>query len=234
MLWLILAMPLGFLAGSIPFGLLIARRHGIDIRQHGSKNIGATNVLRVLGKKPGALCFALDVAKGLIPTLAAGLAAGTIARFDMPPALALAWLGAMACPILGHMYSPWVSFKGGKGVATGLGSLLGVFPILTIAGVGAFALWIVIVARWRYVGLASSIAAASLPLWIAASFLAARNLGWLTHPWLTAAWPFLLVGVVLAALVIFKHRANLQRTLAGTESKFGQRVSPTPPTPPAA
>jgi glycerol-3-phosphate acyltransferase PlsY len=224
---LILMMPLGFLAGSIPFGVLIARAHGIDIRQHGSKNIGATNVLRVLGKKPGALCFALDVAKGLIPTLLAGLLAGVVGRFDMPASTALLWLGAMACPILGHMFSPWVGFRGGKGVATGLGSLLGVLPILTIAGVGAFALWVVVVARWRYVGLASSVAAASLPAWIAGSFLAARNLGWLERPWLEAAWPFLAVGTLLAALVIYKHRANLRRVLSGTESKFGQRVPPT-------
>lgn len=217
-----------YLIGSIPFGLLIGRARGIDIRQHGSKNIGATNVLRVLGKRPGALCFALDVAKGLLPTLGAGLIAGVVGRFDMSPALALAWLGAMVCPILGHMFSPWVGFKGGKGVATGLGSLLGVFPILTIAGIGAFALWIVIVARWRYVGIASSAAAGSLPLWIAGSFVATGNLGWLSRPWYVAAWPFLLVAVLLAALVVYKHRGNIQRTLAGTESKFGQRVTPAP------
>ncbi len=137
----------------------------------------------------------------------------------------------MACPILGHMFSPWVGFKGGKGVATGLGALLGVFPVLTIAGVGAFALWVVIVARWRYVGIASAAAAASLPVWITGAFLAAGNLGWLTRPWLQAAWPFLLVGVLLAALVIVKHRGNIQRTLAGTESKFGQRVPPPPSSP---
>ena len=229
---LLLALPLAFLAGSIPFGVIIARAHGIDIRQHGSKNIGATNVLRVLGKKPGALCFALDVAKGLIPTLIAGLLAGALGHFDIPTTTALLWLAVMVCPILGHMFSPWVGFKGGKGVATGLGSLLGVFPILTIAGVGAFALWIVLVARWRYVGLASSIAAASLPIWIAASFLAARNLDWLARPWVDAAWPFLTVATLLAALVIYKHRGNIQRVLNGTETKFGQRVAPTATTPP--
>lgn len=229
MVWALLAaMPIGFLAGSIPFGLLIARAHGIDIRAHGSKNIGATNVMRVLGKKPGALCFLLDVLKGLLPTLAAGLIAGTVGRFDIASTPALLWLAAMACPILGHMFSPWIGFKGGKGVATGLGSLLGVFPILTIAGVGAFALWIIVVARWRYVGIASSLAAASLPVWITGSFIAARNIGWLSRPSYEAAWPFLLVGVLLAALVIFKHRGNIKRTLAGTESKFGQRA-PLPP-----
>lgn len=225
---LILMMPLGFLAGSIPFGVIIARAHGVDIRQHGSKNIGATNVLRVVGRKAGALCFALDVAKGLLPTLLAGLLAGVLGPFDIPAATALLWLGAMACPILGHMFSPWVGFRGGKGVATGLGSLLGVFPVLTIAGVGAFALWVVVVARWRFVGLASSVAAASLPLWIAGSFVAARNLGRLERPWAEAAWPFLLVGTLLGALVVYKHRANLKRVLTGTESKLGQRVPPQP------
>lgn len=228
MIWLLLAMPCGFLIGSIPFGLIIGRSHGIDIRQHGSKNIGATNVLRVLGKKPGALCFALDVTKGLVPTLAAGLLAGVVGRFDLPATTALAWLGAMACPILGHMFTPWVGFKGGKGVATGLGSLLGVFPILTIAGIGAFALWVVIVSKWRYVGIASTLAALSLPVWIASTFAAVANLGWLHRPWPEAAWPFLAVAGLLAALVTFKHRANIRRTLAGTESKFGQRVPPQP------
>ncbi|MCB9841599.1 MAG: glycerol-3-phosphate 1-O-acyltransferase PlsY [Phycisphaeraceae bacterium] len=221
---LLVAMPVAFLAGSVPFGLLIARRHGIDIRQHGSKNIGATNVLRVLGKKAGAQCFALDVLKGLVPTAAAGAIAGLLGRFDIASGDALLWLGVMVCPILGHMFSPWVGFKGGKGVATGLGSLLGVFPVLTIAGVGAFALWVVVVARWRYVGLASSIAAASLPLWIAGSFVAAGNLGWLGRAWYEAGWAFLVVGVLLAGLVVFKHRGNIRRTLAGTESKFGERV----------
>lgn len=224
---LLAAMPVGFLLGSIPFGLLIGRAHGIDIRQHGSKNIGATNVLRVLGKKPGGLCFGLDVLKGLVPTIIGGWLAGALGRFDLPPTTALLWLAAMACPILGHMFSPWVKFKGGKGVATGLGALLGVFPVLTIAGVGAFAMWIVIVARWRYVGIASSAAAASLPVWIAGLFAAAGNLGWVTRPWFEVAWPFLLVGVLLAGLVVFKHRGNIARTIRGTESRFGQRVPPT-------
>lgn len=225
---LLVAMPVAFLIGSIPFGVIIGRAHGIDIRQHGSKNIGATNVLRVLGTKPGALCFALDVLKGLLPTLVAGILAGLLGEFDIPASAALMWLGVMVCPILGHMFSPWVGFKGGKGVATGLGALLGVCPALTIAGMGAFALWIVIVARWRYVGVASSIAAASLPLWIIGAFAAAGNMKWIDRPWYVAAWPFLVVTFALAALVVFKHRGNIKRTLAGTESKFGQRVPATP------
>ncbi len=228
---LVVAMPIAFAIGSIPFGVIIGRAHGIDIRQHGSKNIGATNVLRVLGTKAGALCFGLDVLKGLLPTLAAGFLAGLVGRLDIPASAGLLWLAVMACPILGHMFSPWVGFKGGKGVATGLGALLGVFPVLTLAGMGAFALWVVIVARWRYVGIASAIAAASLPVWIIGTFAAAGNLRWLSRPWYEAAWPFLGVALALAVLVIFKHRGNINRTLAGTESKFGQRVPATKPTP---
>lgn len=231
---LLAAIPIGFLCGSIPFGLLIGRWHGIDIREHGSKNIGATNVLRVLGRRAGSLCFLLDVSKGLAPTLAAGILAGLVGRLDIDTGRAWLWLAAMACPVLGHMFSPWVRFRGGKGVATGLGSLLGVFPVLTVAGVGAFALWIVVVARWRYVGLASTIAALSLPAWIAGTFIAAGNLGWLGRPWHAAGWPYLAVGAALAALVVLKHRANIRRLLSGTESRLGQRSPPGVSQPPPA
>lgn len=215
--WLGFAV-LGFLIGSIPFGLLIAKRHGIDIRQHGSGNIGATNVRRVLGKKPGNLCFVLDVLKGLIPTLAAGLVMGTAGTFAMRAPDAWAWLGVMAMPVLGHVLCPWIGFKGGKGVATGLGTLVGVFPALSVPGVLAAVVWIVTVKTTRYVGVASCAAALSLPV-----------LAW---AWLTlgpalldrpagARLPFAVVTGILAVLVVIRHRGNLSRTLAGTEPKIG-------------
>ena len=214
--WLGFAV-LGFLIGSIPFGLIIAKRHGIDIRHHGSGNIGATNVRRVLGKKPGTICLMLDVLKGLVPTLAAGLVMGTAGTFAMTAPAAWAWLGVMAMPVLGHVLCPWIGFKGGKGVATGLGTLVGVFPALTVPGVLAAAVWITTVKTTRYVGVASCAAALSLPAlaWV-----------WLTvGPGLLdrpsgARLPFAVVTGILAVLVVIRHRGNLSRTLAGTEPKI--------------
>ncbi len=212
-----LAIVIAFLAGSIPFGLLIAKAKGVDIRQHGSRNIGATNVARVLGLKPGLLCFALDVLKGLLPTLGAGLWAGLAGQMTPAAADAWWWLAVMAASIFGHMFSPWVRFKGGKGVATGLGALLGVFPGLAVPGLVAFSIWLITFFRWRYVSLSSCLAAISIPLATAALFGVAGEL--------RAGLPFIVVGGAIAALVIFKHRGNLRRLRRGTEPRFGRRVA---------
>ncbi len=222
MLALVLAIPLAFLLGSVPSGLLIARAKGINIRNHGSGNIGATNVWRTLGKGPGLLCFGLDLAKGFIPTLGAGLAAGVIGKPTVPATEAWLWLTVAAAAILGHMYSPWIGFKGGKGVATGFGALLGIYPLLTGPALGAFAAWVVIAKASRYVSLASCVAALSLPLW----------LGLTIHTLSDApdrharALPFYVVAGLLAAVVLLKHRANLGRLVRGTENRIGQRVDP--------
>jgi acyl phosphate:glycerol-3-phosphate acyltransferase len=213
------SLLLAFLCGSIPFGLLIARSRGIDIRAHGSKNIGATNVGRVLGRKFGLLCFALDALKGFGPTFAAGRFMHAAGRADLPASEASWWLGVMAAAILGHMFSPWVGFKGGKGVATGLGAMLGVYPVLTIAGAGAFAVWLAAMALWRYVSLASCLAAGALPVLSWLALRATRGEAWMTP----GAAPFFAFTGALAALVIYKHRSNIARLLAGTEPKLGQR-----------
>lgn len=218
--WALLG-ALGFLVGSIPFGLLIGRRMGIDIRAHGSGNIGATNVRRVLGKRAGTLCFALDVGKGLVPTLGAGLAMGVAGRLAIAPGEAWAWLAVMATPVLGHIFCPWIGFKGGKGVATGLGALVGVFPALAVPGAVALVAWLATLRVTRYVGVSSCVAAVLLPpsAW-----------GWLTlGPGLVggepgARLPFVVVTALLAGLVILRHRGNLARTLAGTEPKVGGRA----------
>lgn len=218
---LILLVVAGYLVGSIPFGLLIARRKGIDIRQHGSRNIGATNVGRVLGRRFFFLCFTLDMLKGLLPTLAFGLANGLV-RLDAPltPSEMWWWLGAMVAPVLGHMFSVFLAFKGGKGVATGLGTLLAVFPVLTAAGGVALGVFLISLKLTRYVGLSSCLAALSLPL---------TTLGLVVF-WpgrCAGCWPAAVVTGLLAAVVISKHRGNLRRTLAGTEHKVGQRVQAT-------
>lgn len=218
---LILLALAGYLVGSIPFGLLIARRKGIDIRQHGSRNIGATNVGRVLGRRFFFLCFTLDMLKGLLPTLAFGLVNGLV-RLDAPltPSEMWWWLGAMVAPVLGHMFSIFLAFKGGKGVATGLGTLLAVFPVLSAAGGVALGVFLISLKLTRYVGLSSCLAALSLPL---------TTLG-LVVLWpgrCAGCWPAAVVTGLLAAVVISKHRGNLRRTLAGTEHKVGQRVQAT-------
>jgi len=208
----------GYAIGSIPFGLLIARSKGIDIRQHGSKNIGATNVGRVLGKKFFFICFFLDMLKGLVPTLAFGLI-NHLVRTDpaLSPAETWWWLGAMIAPVLGHMFSIFLRFKGGKGVATGLGTLLAVFPVLTIAGGLALAVFLSVLKLTRYVGVSSCAAALSLPITTLALVLALPDR-------FGGAWPAAIATGLLAAVVIIKHRGNLQRALAGTEHKVGQRV----------
>jgi glycerol-3-phosphate acyltransferase PlsY len=211
---LLLAIPLGFIMGSIPFGLLIAKRHGIDIRQHGSGNIGATNVKRVLGTGPGRVCFILDVLKGLVPTAAAGLLAGVVG-FTMPDALAgWLWVVAMISPVLGHVFCPWIGFKGGKGVATALGSLVAVAPIFAIAGLLALGVWWITLRVTRYVSIASIAAGLSLPVWSAACVLVLMERA---TPATSA--PFLVIPTLLAALVVWTHRGNLSRIRAGTEPK---------------
>lgn len=224
MLALAAAIPIAFLCGSIPFGLLIARAHGIDIRAHGSGNIGATNVWRVLGRRPGLTCFALDVAKGLAPTLGAGIAAGLVGQWIVEPRLAWLWLAVAASAILGHMFSPWIGFRGGKGVATGLGALLGVFPLLTWPALGAVAIWLLVARVSRYVSLASCAAALALPGLLALS-IEALSAEPERH---RTALPFYVVSGILAAVVIYKHRSNLARLARGSENKIGHRVRPAP------
>ncbi len=222
-MWWTIAIALGFLAGSFPTGLIIGRAHGIDIRAHGSGNIGATNVGRVLGPRAWLLCFAGDFLKGFAPTFGAGYLAGVVGRMDLAPDQAWPWLALVLAPVLGHMFCPWLGFKGGKGVATGLGAVLGVFPALTIPGAVACLVFIVALAAWRYVSLASMLAAVSLPAWVLTFFALASREGWFGPPRMPASAPFVIVTVAIASMVVLRHRANLSRLRAGTEPKLGDR-----------
>jgi glycerol-3-phosphate acyltransferase PlsY len=224
----LLLLAIAFLSGSIPFGLLIGKAKGIDVRKHGSGNIGSTNVGRVLGRKYFFICFALDVMKGLLPTLAAGKVLGYLGQFEMPARDAGMWLAVMVTAVLGHVFSPWLKFKGGKGVATALGALLGVFPALTLAGAADFALWLIALALWRTISISSIISGFMLPVCIVIEFFIARQLGWIKGPILEAMWPFLLVGIILGTLVLWTHRSNMKRLRAGTEPKIGQKPIVTP------
>lgn len=240
------AIPFAFLLGSIPFSLLVGLARGVDIRTVGSKNVGATNLGRTLGPRYFAIGFALDALKGLAPTLAAGLLAGVTGRYTIEPTLAWLWLASVFAAPLGHMFSPWVGFKGGKGVATGLGAMLGVFPILAVPGLGALVVFVTVLLLWRYVSAASCVAAISLPLFTYIAFQFAitqatrdampaealmispdaadqlRAQIAASHNWL----PFVAVTALLAALVVYKHRGNLRRIGAGTEPKIGSPRQP--------
>jgi glycerol-3-phosphate acyltransferase PlsY len=206
-----------YLLGAIPFGYLIGRARGVDIRATGSGNIGATNVGRVLGRYWGVLVFALDVAKGLAPTLAAGwLINGQIAAGAWPAMTGnLLWLMCGVCCILGHNYSIYLGFHGGKGVATSLGVVLGIYPYLTLAGALAFGLWAAVTLTSRYVSLGSITAAAALPLLFAVCTLLAGRQTFVDN------LPTLAFAALLAVMVIYRHRANLARLRAGTEHRIG-------------
>lgn len=210
---------LGFAAGSIPFGLILGRAKGIDIREHGSKNIGATNVGRVLGRKYGFLCFALDALKGAVPVLAVW--------FLLVPAhpeqtnlvgMLMPLVGIAA--ILGHVYSPWVGFRGGKGVATSFGALLAMWPLMTFPALGALVVWIIVLKLFRFVSLASMCAALSLPVLLAVRAFVIT--GGNSSP-ADAVLPLLIAVTALAFLVIWKHRANIARLRAGTEPRVGAK-----------
>lgn len=228
------AIPLAFLAGAIPFGLLIAKAKGVDIRAVGSKNIGATNVGRVLGRRYFFLCFALDFLKGLIPVILAGHLAGVLGRFAISPKDAWLWLLCMLAPVLGHIFNPFLGFKGGKGVATSLGALLAVFPQFTLPALGAFLVFLAVAGLSRYMSAGAIAASVSLPLFSLALVLfpytLARALGQSSSspPSSAAGIPFVLVALVLAACIIWAHRSNIARLRAGTENRLGQRARAAP------
>jgi acyl phosphate:glycerol-3-phosphate acyltransferase len=183
----------GFALGSLPFGLWWGRLfRGIDVREHGSRNLGATNVFRVLGPAHGVGVLLLDAAKGAAAVLIAG-------RLSPDPFLALA-AGHFA--ILGHMFSPWVGFRGGKGVATGLGVWLTIAPV---ASALALALWGITLAIGRRVSVASLVAAAGLPV---AVFATGPSAGRALRT---------LLAAILALLVWARHRANIGRLLRREE-----------------
>ncbi len=224
MIWL-LFIPIAFLSGSIPFGLLISRAKGVDIRSVGSGNIGATNVGRILGRRYFFLCFFLDFIKGFVPTLGAGLVTHSAGRLPLEPRESLPWLACMVAPVLGHVFSPWLKFKGGKGVATGVGAIVAIYPALTIPGVGVLLIFLVMLKTFRYVSLAAMTATCVLPLLVVIHLMwAAPALGLATFATsIPQAAPFVGVAVLLAVLIVWTHRANIHRLRAGTEPKVGQK-----------
>ena len=197
-----------YLLGSIPFGYLAGRLVGIDIRQAGSGNVGATNVVRVLGKGHGYPVFALDVLKGFgAVKISMLMAPGPPPGWNSPEIFGI--LAAISS-ILGHLYPPWLKFKGGKGVATSAGALLALTPVATLTGV---VIWIIVFWLTRYVSLASIVAAVVLPIVILVFNSQDQNKG----------KPLFYSSVCVAAVVIWRHRSNLSRLMRGTEPRFTRK-----------
>jgi acyl phosphate:glycerol-3-phosphate acyltransferase len=192
----VFAVAVGYMTGSVPFAFLLARRRGVDLRQTGSGNVGAANVLRTIGVRYALAAMSLDVVKGaLAVVIAQGLSVGAAT----PVAAGLA-------SIVGHIYPVWLRFSGGKGVATAAGvfAVLAPYSVLTAVGVFVATVWIT-----RYVSMGSIAAAAALPLAAAAG---------------DAAAPVVLGAVLSALVILHRHRDNLARVVAGTERRIGQRI----------
>lgn len=228
---LLIAAIVGYLLGSLPFGYLVARAKGVNIFEVGSKSSGATNVRRVLGSGPGYLVFLLDALKGACAagwplvvargwsssgdSFAAGtsittMAIGDFTLFDYQAVAAMGVAGLFGA-LVGHSFSCFTKFKGGKGVATGAGGFAVLFPWGALIALAAFAL---VLAATRYVSLGSMVAAVTLP--VSAWLLGRSNL-------------IIGVSVAVAVFVVLRHRANISRLLAGTESKIGRKPTASQP-----
>ncbi len=204
-----------FACGALPFGLWIGFAKGVDVRKAGSGNVGAANVARLVGRKWGVVVFFLDALKGLVPTVLAGILLGGMDASSpkFGASLALQWLLISLCSVLGHNFSPFLGFRGGKGVATSLGICLGLFPHLTLPALASFAVWVIVFGVSRISSLSSLTAGVSLP------FLTALMVFMTDRP-MIAAWPFLVFSILLSLLLVFRHRSNIARLIAGTESRF--------------
>ena len=225
---------IAFLAGSIPFGLLIAKVKGVNIRDHGSGNIGATNVLRVIGKPYGIACLIFDFLKGFLPTLLAAniyLIAGknpqiaveafesmatTFPAADAWKAQTLVILAGLVA-ILGHNYSPWIGFKGGKGIATSGGVLVALMPFGVLV---LLVIWLLLFFTTRYVSIASIITALTLPL---VTIYGSYRHGYLAD----GTWnkPLFIFSFIIAFLAVWRHRSNIKSLRAGTEHRFTRKKS---------
>jgi glycerol-3-phosphate acyltransferase PlsY len=220
---ILITVVAGYFIGAIPVGYLVARARGVNILEHGSKNPGATNVMRVLGekfgsagKKLGYLVFALDVVKGAVatgwPILAAKLGLLCTLGAPSPDAETLALIG-LAASLLGNGYSCFMGFKGGKGVSTGAGGFLVLMPVSIVI---ALLLWWALFEITRYVSLASMIATGSLSV-----TSLGMNLLWAKHEvWWIPSLVVVGISALAAVFVAWRHRSNITRLLNGTENKF--------------
>lgn len=199
---IIFFLIVSYLLGSIPFAYLAGRiLKGIDIREHGSKNIGATNVSRVLGKVPGIIVFILDFSKGLVPVLLAGYIFKDHGNIQIIKILS----GLFS--IFGHIWTVFLSFNGGKGVASSFGVMIGLIPKSTII---VFMVWIIIVALFRYISLGSIASSLLLPIFV---LFVEKDKG-----------DLFIFTLIMSFIVIYKHRGNIKRLMSGTENKIGVKT----------
>ncbi len=211
---ILVSIAIGYLCGSVPFGYLAGKLKGIDIRQHGSGNIGATNAIRVLGKGIGIPVFILDMVKGWLPVwLAASWGTSSGASIEI---VSLGKVLAGFAAVVGHMFTFWLGFKGGKGIATTGGVLFGISKAGMLGGWIGFLTFLF---AFRYVSLGSLAAAVGVPTAMAIQM------------WREGKWDFVLLGfgLVVMVLAFVRHRSNIQRLIAGTESKaFVKKEKPQP------
>ena len=200
---LLFIVVVSYLLGSFPTGFLVARARGIDIRQHGSGNIGATNVFRTLGRKWGTLVFAGDVLKGVAAVRLAIL----LAQYAGEATPQVAGMVAAICCVVGHCFPCWLRFKGGKGIATSAGVLIGLVPLETLV---ILLTWLLVFYTTRYVSLASIAASIMLPVAVLV----------ILTPHVATGSPVFYFTLAMAILVVARHRANIRRLLAGEESRF--------------
>lgn len=194
-----LLIAFAYLLGSVPTGVILAKAFSdVDPRTQGSRNIGATNVFRTAGKKLGVLTLLGDTIKGFLPVI---LARGCLDSHF--------WVGAAAlAAFIGHLYPIFLRFKGGKGIATGLGAFLALAPLPAILSCLVFA---AVVYRWRYISLGSLSATAAFPIFLA---------------WLNPHRVYLPFALAIGALIFYRHRENIERLRAGKESEFGKKGRP--------
>lgn len=213
---LLILIPLAYLLGSIPFGLMVGLAKGIDPRTAGSGNIGATNLGRLLGGKFFGIVFTLDMLKSFVPMM---IASFIVRSAPEPPDwhIYFLWLLVGFAAVIGHMFPIFLKFKGGKGVATSAGLILGLYPHYTFPALCSIGIWVMIYFIWHIVSLASIVGTMAFPPLYVIFALLRRE------PIFEDRTPLLIFAVVTAGLIVFRHRANIRRLRDGTEPKLGQK-----------
>ena len=242
----IIAPLVAYFLGAIPFGFVIGKAHGVDIRKVGSGNIGATNLGRTLGMKYFWQAMILDALKGFLPVFLTCLFVAhvnqhgysvdpsqpsifSLGPVTLRPTLYVvkvflpSWspLIAGVAAMLGHVFPIYLKFRGGKGVATSFGVVLGLWPVYTIAGLLAGLTFVVVFMGCRYISLSSILSSIAFMLYVI--FLVTCDLPPIGHIALSQRYPLVGIAVAFAALIIIKHRSNIARLLKGTEPKWGQK-----------
>lgn len=209
MTWPLLIL-IAYLLGSIPFGLLIGLARGVDVRDHGSQNIGATNVGRLVGRKWGLLALLLDVLKGFAPVLTAKL---LFVREPAEASTLLVWLTVAVAAVLGHLFPIYLRFRGGKGVATTVGVALGIYPYFTVAMAAALICYAAVRFSTGWVSAGSLTLAVVFPLALYA-YIGVAGYS------MQRVWPLQTVALLLGSLIVVRHRTNIVRLLRGQEARL--------------